>query len=368
MAIFSKTSKAAISPAPTKAAAAGGYVNGTANITNIFDQYYNFQEGESRRLAMSVPALSRARDLMASVISCMPLRMYNMVWDENEERMFKKYIAPRSWLRQPDPQNTYSHFMSWVFDDLYFYGRSIIHISSRTADNYPATMQRLPVGSITSTDQIGPVWYAPSKEIYFNGVQLDPADLIQVLSPTTGIVYTSPQAIDTALKIQEARSRNASSAIPAGVLQIQSGEALTQSEMESLAAAFNAARAVNQTAVLSQELKYEATTMTPDKMLLMESANYSALECGSRIGNVPPYLIGVSTGSYSYQSSQQARADLYIFGVKLYAEAISATLSMNNVLPNGTYVEFDSEGYLEENYVADQMDMPEPNTGEELAS
>jgi hypothetical protein len=41
---------------------------------------------------------------------------------------------------------------------------------------------------------------------------------------------------------------------------------------------------------------------------------------------------------------------------------------MNNVLPSGTYVEFDAEGYLEENYVADQMDMPEPNTGEELAS
>ena len=138
--------------------------------------------------------------------------------------------------------------------------------------------------------------------------------------------------------------------------------------MQDLAASFNAARAVNQTAVLSQELRYEPTTMTPDKMLLMESANYSALECGSRIGNVPPYLIGVSTGSYSYQSSQQARADLYIFGVKLYAEAISATLSMNNVLPSGTFVEFDAEGYLEENYIADEMDQEQPRTGEEIAS
>lgn len=367
MAILSKKTKAAISVPTTKAAAAGGYLS-TTGATNVFNQYYSWQEGELRNKCMSVPALSRARDLMASVISCMPLRMFNMVWDENEEKMIKKYIAPRSWLRQPDPQNTYGHFMSWVFDDLYFYGRSIIHISSRTADGYPASMQRLPVGSITSTDQVGPVWFAPSNQIYFNGVELDPRDLIQVLSPTTGIIYTSPAAIETALKINDARNRNASSAIPAGVLQIQSGEPLTASEMQDLAASFNAARAVNQTAVLSQELRYEPTTMTPDKMLLMESANYSALECGSRIGNVPPYLIGVSTGSYSYQSSQQARADLYIFGVKLYAEAIAATLSMNNVLPNGTFVEFDAEGYLEENYLADEMDQEQPRTGEEIAS
>jgi hypothetical protein len=79
----------------------------------------------------------------------------------------------------------------------------------------------------------------------------------------------------------------------------------------------------------------------------------------------------VSTGSYSYQSSQQARADLYIFGVKAYAECIANTLSMDNVLPRGTMVKFDAHEYLEENYLADTMDredMPEENTQEEIAS
>jgi hypothetical protein len=78
----------------------------------------------------------------------------------------------------------------------------------------------------------------------------------------------------------------------------------------------------------------------------------------------------VSTGSYSYQSSEQARADLYIFGVKAYADCIAATLSQNNVLPRGTYVKFDTSSYLDENYAADKMDspdMPQENTQEELA-
>ena len=40
---------------------------------------------------------------------------------------------------------------------------------------------------------------------------------------------------------------------------------------------------------------------------------------------------------------------------------------MNNVLPNGTYVEFDAENYLAENYAADKLDEPTENTQERLA-
>ena len=218
MGIFDrKVNKAAISPPPAKAAAAGANIYGNQNtVGNIFNQYYSWREGEQRNLLMTIPAVSRCRDLLASVIGCMPLRAYNMSWDG--ERMVKNYIAPRSWMRQPDPQNTYAHFFSWVFDDLYMFGRSIIHITSRTADGFPNSYQRLPVGSITTTDQTGPVWFAPSNQVYFNGVELDTRDLLQILSPTTGLVYTSVSAVETALKIEAARNRNASSSIPAGIL------------------------------------------------------------------------------------------------------------------------------------------------------
>jgi phage portal protein BeeE len=371
MGIFDrKVNKAAISPAPAKAAAASAMNPGynSSNVgANMIGQYYTYREGQLRAAAISIPAISRARDLLASVIGCMPLRAYSEMW--NGEEMERVYIAPRSWLRRPDPTVPFNFLMSWTFDDLYFYGRAFWYITSRTADGYPASFSRLPAGSVTTTDMAGPVWFAPSKEVYFQGGQIDPANLVQFLSPTQGMVYSSQAAIETAIKIQDARARNASSSIPAGVLMQTGGEPLSAQELADLAAAFNTARATNQTAALNEFLKYEPTTMSPDKMLLIESANYSALETGGRIGNVPPYLIGVSTGSYSYQSSQQARMDLLFFGVKLYADAIAETLSMNNVLPNGTYVAFDYESYLEENYLADKMEMPESeNTQEEIAN
>jgi phage portal protein BeeE len=366
MALFNRVNKAAISPAPAKAAAAGGYSPNSAGV-NLIGQYYTYIEGPARNRAMSVATISRARDLMASVISCMPLKMYNEMW--NGDEMEQVNIAPRTWLRQPDPSVTYPFLMAWTFDDLFFYGRAFWYITARTQDGYPTAFTRLPAGSVTTQDQAGPVWFAPSKEVYFQGNMIDPKDLVQFLSPIQGIVYMSEQTVATAIKLEAARYRNAESSIPAGVLKQTGGEPLSASELADLASAFNAARATNQTAALNEFLSYTETTATPDKMLLIDAANYQALEC-ARLTNVPPYLVGVSTGSYSYQSSEQARADLYIFGVKAYADCIAATLSQNNVLPRGTYVKFDADEYLVENYAADKMDspdMPQENTQEELA-
>ena len=364
-----KVSKAAISPPPAKAAAAGAGLNYASNNAGVsmIGQYYTYQEGEQRNRAVQVAAINRSRDLMASVIGCMPLKMYSEMW--NGDEMEKVYLAPRSWLRRPDPEVPYNFLMSWTFDDLFFFGRAFWYITSRTADGYPASFTRLPAGSVTTQDMAGPVWFAPSKAVYFQGGEIDPANLVQILSPTQGLIYSGTQVVETALKINDARTRNASSSIPAGVLKQTGGEPLSAQELADLAASFNAARATNQTAALNEFLSYEPTTMSPDKMLLIESANYSALEA-ARLCNVPPYLVGVSTGSYSYQSSQQARADLYIFGLKMYAEAIAAALSMDSVLPRGTYVEFDAESYLEENYMADKMDEPtyQENTQEGLAN
>lgn len=370
MPLFNRVTKAAISPTPStaKAAAAGGYSPNSAGV-NLIGQYYTYYEGEARNRSMSVATISRARDLMASVIASMPLKMYNERWNETDQEMEKVYIAPRSWIRQPDPTNTYDFLMSWTFDDLFFYGRAFWYITSRTQDGFPASFTRLPAGSIQTPDQAGPVWYGPSQEVYFQGNMIDPKDLVQFLSGTQGIVYMSEQTVATALKLEAARYRNAESSIPAGVLKQTGGEPLSASELADLASAFNAARATNQTAALNEFLSYTETTATPDKMLLIDAANYQALEC-ARLTNVPPYLVGVSTGAYSYQSSEQARADLYIFGVKSYANCIANTLSQNNVLPRGTFVEFDTDDFLIENEVADRLDtgdMPAENTQEEMA-
>jgi len=366
MAIFSRSvNKAAISPEPTKAAAAGGYYTNSVNNggAQMIGQYYSYTDGLARDRAVSVTAVSRSRDLMASVIGCMNLKMYNEIWNGNE--MEKVPLAPRTWLRKIDPALPNSFILSWTFDDLFFYGRAFWYITSRTADGYPASFTRLPAAMVQTLDQSGPVWFAPSKEIIFQGGSLDPNDVVQFLSPIQGIVYMSEKAIATALQLEAARFRNSSSAIPAGILRQTGGEPLSAQELADLAAAFNAARATNQTAALNEFVTYTETLTSPDKMLLIESAEFQAMEM-ARLCNCPPYLLGLSVGSYSYQSSAEARMDLWTFGVRAYADCIAGTLSQNNVLPNGTYVEFDVEDYLKgeysmSDYREDNSETPIPN-------
>jgi hypothetical protein len=365
MGIFNRTvNKAAISPEPTKAAAAGGtfYQNNNAGA-QLVGQYYSYVEGTARNRAMSVPTISRARDLMASVIGCMNLKMYNEMW--NGEEMEKMPLAPRTWLRRIDPTLPNNFILSWTFDDLIlFWSRVLVH-NQRTADGYPASYTRLPAAMVQTLDQAGPVWFAPSKDIVFNGGGLDPNDVVQFLSPIQGIIYMSEQSVATALKLEGARYRNSSSAIPAGILRQTGGEPLSAQELADLAAAFNAARETNQTAALNEFVTYTETLTSPDKMLLIDSAEFQAMEM-ARLCNIPPYLAGVSVGSYSYQSSAEARMDLWTFGVRAYADCIAGTLSQNNILPNGTYVEFDVEQYLSgeysmSDYREDNSETPIPN-------
>ena len=351
---------------PTKAAAAGGMMPATNNSgAGMVGLYYSYVEGEARNKAMSVPTISRARDLMASVLSCMSLKMYSELW--NGDEMEKIPLAPRTWLRRIDPAVPNNFCLSFLFDDLFFYGRSFLYITSRTADGFPASFTRLPAAMVQTLDQAGPVWFAPSKQIIFNGGELDPNDVVQFLSPIQGIIYQSTQAVATALKLEAARYRNASSAIPAGVLRQTGGEPLSGSELADLAAQFNFARESNQTAALNEFVTYTETLTSPDKMLLIDSSDYQSLEM-CRLCNIPSYLAGISVGGYSYVSNQGARLDLFSFGVKPYAECIASTLSQNNVLPAGTFVEFDVQKYLSEEYLQSEYEMPQMSDTVDVAS
>lgn len=370
----SKVNKAQISPQPeptVQAAAVGGaYYSSQVAGPNLIGDWWSYQAGVMRNRAMSVPAISRSRDLMASVLASMKLKMYTEVWNDTEGEMEEVPLAPRSWLRQLDPEMPNNFLWPWVFDDLFFFGRSMLYITSRTKDGYMASATRLPQGSITTPDANPPVWFGKSKEIFFNGGAIDPKDVVQIFSPTQGMLYMSETTIATSLKLEEARLRNSSSAIPAGVLKQTGGEPLSGSELAALAESFNQARATNQTAALNEFLTYTETTATPDKMLLIDAAEYQSKEIAN-LCNVPPYLLGISTGSYAYTNSAGAKSDLWTFGLSMYAEAIVAALSQQ--LPRGTYVCWDTDDFLEtqeegmSNMQPVQETEPQENTQEELA-
>ena len=361
MAIFkNKVTKAAISPqetAPITAAAGGTYYTGNGSGEQSIGEYYSYIQGDLRNRAMRVPTINRARDLIASVIGNTPMKMYRKRWDENEGEMVEEEIAPRSWIAQPDPQLTYATFWSWVFDDLFFFGRAFLWCSSRTSDGMPNSYTRLPAAMVNTLDMSGPVFaFGKSNQIYFQGAQIPTEDVIQIIGANQGIIYQSPQVIATSLALEDARLRNSSSALPAGVLRQTSGEPLSGQELSELAQAFEQARKSNQIAAINQFVEWQPTDVDASKMLLSDAAEFQSKEA-ARMCNIPFFLNGNSVGSYSYQSNQGARQDLYVFAARSYMSVIEQTMSMNSVLPHGTCVKFDVDDYLSEIVDADE-EMP----------
>jgi len=345
-------------PEPAKQVkAAAGSNAGASQIGNFFA----YSDGVQRQRFMQVPTISRSRDLMASVIGCLPLKMYKEIWNGEEIELVPE--APRSWLSRIDKGVTNNFLLSFTLDDLLFVGRAFWFITDRDSSGYPSNFTRLPAAMVTTQDQAqsSGVWFGPSKQILFQGLPIRWEDCVQFLSPIQGLIYTGATSVDTALKLEQARNRNASSLQPAVTLRQMGGEPMSPQELRDLAAAYDEARFASATSAVNEFVEVIPNMATPDKMLLIDAAEYQAKEI-ARIANVPAYLVSVSIGNYSYVSSAEASRDLYKFGVKPYIDCIQETLSANNVLPRGTVVRFDIESYLESYEVEKEEELVQEET------
>jgi phage portal protein BeeE len=312
-------------------------------------QVMTYTIGNAELRALQLPTISRARDLIASMIGSLDLVQYRLQWDPTEQEYEKVYIEGESWFTRPDPQVTRAFIMSNTFSDLLMYGRAFWYITSRYQTGYPASFEWLPAANINTIDQGGPQWFKPSDQVEFNGVHLPTENLIQFLSPIMGIVYTGTIAMDTAYKLDAAARRFSSTEIAAGYLQQRGGEPMTAEELGELAAGWSQARRNNAIGALNEFVEWKEFSSDPSKLQLVEARQYQALEL-ARLANIPPYLVGAPTGTgMTYQNALQARQDLYLFGAKPYIQCIEQTLSGDNVIPRGRHIEFDLDDYLGDN-------------------
>lgn len=350
MPIFGRRVQPSFSSAPVQAAA------GASQVGN----FLTYSVGASELRALQNPVISRSRDLIASMIGSLELKQYQKQWTgENYEEV---YIPNEGWMDRPDPRVTRNFFFANLFSDLFFYGRCFAYVTLRNAsDNRPAAFTWLPAASVSTPNQQGPQWFGPPDEIEFNGLMLNPADVIVGLSPIMGLLYAGSRALTISERLEESAARFAQNEIAAGYLQQKGGEPMTADELGELAAGWASARRANAIGALNEYVEYVEFKADPSKLQLVEGREHQDLNL-SRIANIPPYLLGISTAGMTYQNAQQARQDLYLFGAKPYIDCLEQTFSMDNVLPRGRYVEFDVESYLLDNSISELM--PENNNTE----
>lgn len=331
--------------------AAAGVALATAPTTSPFDigpplagfTFDGYAPWWDRTAAMSLPTISRCRDLICSAVSALPFTLWAL--DVSAVPAVEQRIPPPGWFDRPDPDRTRQWLLAWTVDDLMFHERAHWLVTGRYATTYPSAFRRIPPGDLDVRDD-GTVTVT---ERDGRRRTVDPRDVIEFLSPIEGLLTNGYRAISIALQLDGAADRFAGTEVPAGWLQERvdgAGEDLTADELTDLADGFNRARRLNTTAAVNRYLEYRESTYDASKMQLVEGRTYQALEL-ARLGNVPPYLVGAPAGTgMTYQNALQAKGDLLDFGAGPYIGCIEQTLSGPNVTPRGQAVRLDQNAWL----------------------
>jgi hypothetical protein len=354
MGIFSrKVDTAAFASAPVQAAAGASYIG----------NFINYTTSSAEVRALSIPTVSRSRDLLAGIIGSVGLKHYSKVWNGSDYD--EVYLPLEPWMETPDPKVSRSFFYVNLMTDMMLHGVGYAYITTRYSTGLPASFTWLPASNISSTQQTGyPQYYGPSTELEFNGNPLNVSDVVQFLSPTDGILKLGARAINTTLFLDQAADRYASLETVPGYLQQIDGEDMSGDDLGSLASAWAAARKQNAIGALSRQVQFREFSQNPQEVI-SEQRKYQSLEM-ARLCSVPAYMVSAPQegASMTYQNAQQARQDLYLFGARIYMDAIEQTLSSAQVLPRNRYVEFDIG---DDDYSESSPDgMPNNETDDEL--
>jgi hypothetical protein len=206
--------------------------------------------------------------------------------------------------------------------------------------------------------------------IQFNGVNLDPNEIITFLAPTTGLMYSGRRAVNIATHLDQYADRAATiETVPGYLQQTAAGETMSGEELGDLAAQWaQARREGNVIGALNNFVEFKEFNKDP-LTVNASQREYQALDL-SRICSVPAYLVSAPTpgASMTYQNASQARQDLWLFGAQMLANAITSRLSMNDVVSRGRYVCFDTEELLAVGEMHDALVEPQVPDLEEIPS
>lgn len=315
----------------------------TATVSTATLALLSASVGAGRERAMRIPTISRARDLLASIISSTPILHYRQEWNGTE--LVEIPLPPEPWMLRPDRRTTLTHTLSWLFDDLLFYGRGALHIDARYPNGYPSSMSWMPwelvnlqTPAIEGNFPIGGI-----DQITVNGVPYPTEDFVLFYSPNAPLLDAGARAILTAELLEKAAQRFASSPTAFGWLKVNSGEPLSSEELTEIAESWLEMRTGDDgraVAALSSEIDWHESTMDASKLQLVEARQHQALEL-ARVANISPFLVGApGSSAMTYNNAQEMVRQLRRDALPIM-NVIEGTLSSDQVLPSGQIVRFD---------------------------
>lgn len=279
----------------------------------------------TRSQAMSVPAIAKARHVVAPKVAGYPLTAL---------REDTPVTPQPTWTYRTDDGVSPWHRMVWTVDDLIFTGWSLWAVS-RGAD-----------GVVLNASRIGrDRWsFGDNGEVLIDKAPVTNArDVVLIPGPHEGICTFGTTTIRHAMELLA----NAAVAGRVGAPQIDlhyTGDTQLDDEtIDSMIQRWVDARLGRNGGVGFTNKLVEARELgRTDPALLVEGRNAAAVDCARLVGVAAGMIDATAPkASLNYETQAGRGLEHTEYGVDPYMEAIEARLSMDDVVPRGQRIAFD---------------------------
>jgi HK97 family phage portal protein len=319
----------------------------TAALTpvQITDSVYNILGGPTnttRQLAMSVPSVARARNIICGTIGSLPLTTFN--------RITGQYVDPHRVINQPDPRVAGFVIYNWLAEDIWLYGvgyGQVLEMYSSTDGGRVRAWTRVSPDRITvdtnfkNTEITG--YKVDGMAVPLTGV----GSIIRFDGPDEGLLHRAGKTISAAVFLENAAVNYAKEPAPSMILK-SNGTNLTAERVSSLLSAWKTARQTRSTAFLNADVDLKEFGFDPKSLQLAEARQYVALELARACG-IPAYFLSAETTSMTYSNAVSERRSLVDFSLRPILKAIEERLSLPDFVPNPVMTRFALDDFLRGN-------------------
>lgn len=298
----------------------------------------------TRQLAMSVPSVARARNIICGTIGSLPLTTFNRITGE--------YVDPHRVINQPDPRVAGFVVYCWLAEDIWMYGAGygqVLEMYSSTDGGRVRAWTRIRPSRVSvdteiQTDTITG-YKVDGKPVPISGV----GSIIRFDGPDEGLLHRAGKTIQAAVYLENAAVNYAKEPAPTMVLK-SNGTNLTAERISSLLSAWKTARQSRSTAFLNADVDLKEFGFDPKSMQLAEARQYVALELARACG-IPAYFLSAEQTSMTYSNAVTERRSLVDFSLRPILKAIEERLSLPDFVPNPVMTRFALDDFLRGNAI-----------------
>jgi len=305
---------------------------GTLYGTPTLDDYIFMTGRITRAEALRVPAVKRARDLIAGAIGQFPLRVYDPAGK------VATTFSP-SLFAMPEPGVAPSVTWTNVAEDLLLSGRSWFRVTAKGWHGWPVEGRRLEPESVTVQPEYK-YWPEGMAKVW---PEID--GVIRIDGPNMGLLDASP-AIRACIALDRATLNAVNGTPPVDYFTPNEGADPFEddTEVQDFLKQWATARASSSTAYVPAAISYNVAGWDPEKLQLRDVREFAITEV-ARLTGLDAEDLSVPTTSRTYFNGQDRRRQRTEDVLGPYMTAMEGALTAK-ATPYGYRVGFDTSSFL----------------------